>query len=339
MGIPAVALILSCVLAAQHGGPSLIRYFSLRPTPAPPAARDAAIPLLMFRGLRAHDAALSAPSEACRVAVLGFSASPRRKGDEWLAVELADSLARKLGAHPRLEFIDHALVRSFERRHAKGKAAGLDKRRLAMLAHAAGADILVSGTLARNGDALAVEIKAMRPATGAESEGVRVDGRMDRLCEVEARLAARFASLLGSPPDDAEMERIAECPTSSPEAFEELAMARQAAEGSHTRIRHLQRAVEADPGCVEARCMLGDAYYGIGMTYQYVEWFNMALAEYRKAAVVSPSCARAFEGLGVVYMRNGRYDLARRALEKAISLDPASKGARGSLARLEGMGY
>ena len=124
-------------LAAQHGGPSLIRYFSLRPTPAPPAARDAAIPLLMFRGLRAHDAALSAPSEACRVAVLGFSASPRRKGDEWLAVELADSLARKLGAHPRLEFIDHALVRSFERRHAKGKAAGLDKRRLAMLAHAA----------------------------------------------------------------------------------------------------------------------------------------------------------------------------------------------------------
>ena len=62
MGIPAVALILSCVLAAQHGGPSLIRYFSLRPTPAPPAARARRRAL---RGARPAAPAAGRPRPAC----------------------------------------------------------------------------------------------------------------------------------------------------------------------------------------------------------------------------------------------------------------------------------
>ena len=342
MGILTVTLILSFALPAQHRDPSLLRFFALRPTPLPsprPAPPGGALPLLSFRDLRTHDAALTVPGERCRVAVLGFRGAPARKEDDWLAVELADSLARKLGTLGGLEFIDPAAVRSFERRHAKGRAAGPDMGQLVVLARRARAEIVVSGTLARKGDALAVELMVMRPETGAVSERVRVEGRSGRICEIEARMASRVASLLGVPPSDAEMERLAGCPTSSPAAFEELAMARQAADGSHTKIRHLQRTVDADPGCVEARCMLGDAYYGIGVTYQYVEWFNMALAEYRKAAALSPGCARAYSGMGLVYMMNGRYDLARRALEKAVESDPGSKPARSSLARLEGMGY
>ena len=75
------------------------------------------------------------------------------------------------------------------------------------------------------------------------------------------------------------------------------------------------------------------------MTYQYVEWFNMALAEYRRAAELSPGSARAYRGMGLVYMMNGRYDLARRALEKAVETDPGSKASRSALARLRGMGF
>lgn len=337
MGILTVTLILSFALRAQHRDPSLLRFLSLRPTPAP--SPRAALPLLSFRDLRTHDASLAEPGEMCRIAVLGFRGAKARREDEWLAVELADSLARKLGTLGGLEFIDTAAVRSFERRHAKGRAAELDRGEAAALARRAEADIVVSGTLARKGGALAVDLRVMRPSTGAVSDRVRVEGRGDRICEIEARMASRIASLLGIALDDAELERLAGCPTSSPAAFEELARACQAPDGSHTKIRHLQRAVEADPGCVEARCMLGDAYYGIGVTYQYVEWFNMALAEYRKAAALSPGCARAYGGMGLVYMMNGRYDLARRALEKAVEADPGSKAARSSLARLDGMGF
>jgi Tfp pilus assembly protein PilF len=41
--------------------------------------------------------------------------------------------------------------------------------------------------------------------------------------------------------------------------------------------------------------------------------------------------------MGLVYMMNGRYDLARRALEKALQSDPGSRQARALRARLEGM--
>ncbi len=42
--------------------------------------------------------------------------------------------------------------------------------------------------------------------------------------------------------------------------------------------------------------------------------------------------------MGLVYMMNGRYDLARRALEKAVETDPDPRAARSALTRLEGMG-
>jgi tetratricopeptide (TPR) repeat protein len=284
-----------------------------------------------------HDASLAGPGEKCRVAVLAFRGVPGRARDDWLAVELVDSLARKLDCLGGLAFLDAGEVRSHERRRLKGEEA-LDDRETARLARRIGADIVVSGTVARKGDAVSVEIEAGRPSSAVPPGRIRVDGHLGRLCELEARMAARLAALLGVPPSDVDLERLAACPTSSPAAFEELARARQARDGSHARIQHLQKAVEADPGCVEARVMLGDAYYGIGATYRYVEWFNMALAEYRKAAALSPNCGEAYRGMGLVYMMNGRYDLARRALEKAVETTPDPMAARSALARLEGMG-
>lgn len=319
-----------------------MRFFSLRPTPAPApraAPPDAGLPLLRFRDLRAHDASLARPGEKCRVALLNFRGASARSGDEWLAVELADSLLRKLHALGGIEFVPGGELRSHKREHPEGGAEALDEKETARLAHRTGADIVVSGALARKGNVVTVEMEARRPSVASRPGRVRVEGRADRLCELETRMAARLAALLGVSPSDEEMERLAGCQTSSAAAFEELAKARQAPDGSHAKIRHLQKAVEADPGCVEARLMLGDAYYGIGVTYQYVEWFNMALAEYRRAAELSPGSARAYRGMGLVYMMNGRYDLARRALEKAVETDPGSKASRSALARLKGMGF
>ena len=336
----AAALLLSCAVPAQQRDAPLLRFLSLRPTPAPApnaAPPGGELPLLRFIELKAHNASLAGPGEQCRVAVLAFRLESGQARDEWLAVELADSLGRKLDSFGGLAFLDAGEVRSHERRRAKREEA-LDDRETARLARRIGADIVVSGTVRRSGDAVSVALEARRPSTAAPPGRFRVEGLLGRLCELEARMAARLAALLGVPPSDAEMERLAACPTSSPAAFEELARARQSPDGSHARIQHLQKAVEADPGCVEARLMLGDAYYGIGATYRYVEWFNMALAEYRKAVALSPGCGEAYRGMGLVYMMNGRYDLARRALEKAVETDPDPRAARSALTRLEGMG-
>jgi len=144
--------------------------------------------------------------------------------------------------------------------------------------------------------------------------------------------------MLGVRLTDAAREQLMECPTASAAAFEEFCKGRQAPEGSHTKIQYLQRATEAAPSFAEAHYLLGNAYFGIGMTYGYVEWFNMALEEYRRAACLAPRDPRSYCAMGLIYMVNGRCDLARRSLGEALRLDPEMKLARSYLLRLESMG-
>jgi Flp pilus assembly protein TadD len=65
----------------------------------------------------------------------------------------------------------------------------------------------------------------------------------------------------------------------------------------------------------------------------------MAIDEYGKAAAVAPSCAKIHCAMGVACMMSGRYDSARKSLERALEIDPYMKSAKSYLLRLETMGF
>ncbi|MCX6357191.1 MAG: tetratricopeptide repeat protein [Candidatus Aureabacteria bacterium] len=298
------------------------------------------LPLISFTGLRLHDAALAPVGEKRRVAILGFhSAGSRRPAHAWLGRELADTLAERLKRAPLVEVITSEELRRFQARSGGGNKVEISSANVSALSRSIGADILLLGSYRVSKGALQIELRAFRPVRGGEGSAIRVDGSADRIWEAEDRLAARCAALLGQRVGDEAAGRLFSHPTESPVAFEELCKGRQAPEGTHRKIRHLQKAIEADPSCAEAHYLLGGAYCGIGTAYQYVEWYNMALEEYRKAAAIDPGCAKAYCGLGLIYMMNSRYDLSRKSLERALELEPGMVTAKNYLNQLGRMGH
>jgi TolB-like protein len=330
--------VVSLVVRASPGAQPLIHFIDLRtPLPLPQPAAPG-LPLLSFKELRAHDAAIAGGNERCRVVVARLANGGKRADAEWLSRELADSLATKLGSCSRMEFVTSDTAPSFERRLARERVGKINRGQVESLARRTGADVVVVGSYAFRDEKLIVNIQAMRPSNGAISKPFHLDGPADRVWELEGKTAAGLAEILGIRLSDAARERLMECPTASAAAFEEFCKGRQSPDGSHTKIQHLQKATEADPSFAEAHYLLGNTYFGIGMAYGYVEWFNMALEEYRRAASLAPRDPRAYCAMGLVYLVNGRCDLARRSLGDALRLDPEMKLARSYLLRLESMG-
>lgn len=326
------------------GEPSPIIHFSTLaeapPSPHHVSPRSCApSPLISFSELRADEPARAGGSGPRRVAVIGFHNVSRKKSNAWLARELPDSLAEKLGACAHLRFLPREPLQACERQLARKGAWRIGERDAAAIRRRIGADLLVIGRYLVRGKELVVEVKGLRDGWGDRGRAARFTGPADRVWEIEAAIAGRLAGALGVTLDDRELVKLRKTVTENALAFEELCRGRQAPEGSHRKIQHLQKAIEADPSCAEAHYLLASAYCSIGTAYQYVEWYNMALDEYRKAAALSPDSARIYCGMGMVYMMNGCYDLTRKSLERALELDPNMKVARGYLNRLRSMGY
>ena len=92
---------------------------------------------------------------------------------------------------------------------------------------------------------------------------------------------------------------------------------------SHAR-GYLERAVAADGSLVEAR-------NNLGMVLARMDEPNAALTQFM--AVNEP--AAAFNNLGVAYLEQKRWTVAREAFRRALALDPAHKKARLNLAEAE----
>lgn len=343
MGAIGVAVIFSIVLSAPADGASPARFSNLKETRLSSRQRgdpgENRLPLLSFKNARSSDATLVMRGEKCRVAVLKFFNTQQKSHRDWISCELADSLVRKLSVFFDMEYFDPLTIPSLKNRLAGKGEVRVSKAQIASIARRLRADLVVVGSYACAGDTICADVQAMRPSKDAVSAPLHFEGPADQICSLEEELSVSIAELLGINLSDRERAQLAECPTSSGVAFEEYCKGKQAPEGSYSKIQYFQKAIEADPGCAEARYLLGNAYCGIGMAYRYVEWFNMALDEYRKAAALAPNCAKIHCAMGVACMMSGRYGPARKSFERALEIDSGMKLARGYLLRLESMGF
>ncbi|MEJ2746091.1 MAG: hypothetical protein P8123_10485 [bacterium] len=246
----------------------------------PSDVRDPHLSLLSFKNARPPDGALAMRGEGCRAVILKFTATRKNQDREWLSYELADSAVRKLNGFLDLEYCDPHTIPSFENGRTISQEGRMRKRQIASLARRVRADVVVVGSCYCDGDTIRADIQAMRPSTHAVSAPLQFERPADQICSLEEEMAIAIADLLGYRLSERERESLEACPTRSAVAFEELCKGRQAPEGSYGKIQHFQKAIAADPNCIEARYLLGNAYCGIGTTYRYTEWFAMAIDEY-----------------------------------------------------------
>jgi tetratricopeptide (TPR) repeat protein len=153
----------------------------------------------------------------------------------------------------------------------------------------------------------------------------------------EGRLSAAandFFTVLGIDPNHAEAKQLgndARARANAAKANEAIEKAVKAALSGHrdVAVESLRAAVEAEPA--NPKTLLRASR--VAMEAQAVD----AARQFAEAAVrVAPRSGGAYEAVGVALEAEGRKDEARRALERALELDPSLESARDRLKKLKG---
>lgn len=98
-----------------------------------------------------------------------------------------------------------------------------------------------------------------------------------------------------------------------------------AAKGDRAKaIRHLQKAVRAQPEFFEA-------HYNLGVHYQALEQWENATRAYLRAIDLRQNTARPNFNLGVIYHNQGKLDQAIQRYQQALEYDPSFAGAHQAL--------
>jgi len=113
----------------------------------------------------------------------------------------------------------------------------------------------------------------------------------------------------------------------SPWGYYGLGISLQVEQQFEDSIDNLQKAVDLDPGIV-------DAHLQLGRTYAMTGRLKEGEAEFRKAVEIDPASAEGYFYLGNMCLINGSLGEAQMDYEKALSIDPASKKALSGMAKI-----
>jgi Tfp pilus assembly protein PilF len=89
-------------------------------------------------------------------------------------------------------------------------------------------------------------------------------------------------------------------------------------------IAHLQKAIEIDPGYIQA-------YNNLGARYLRAQEYDKAAEEFLRALELDPNCQPAASNLGFTYIALQRYSDAEQYARRAVDLDATSNRARFAL--------
>ena len=215
-----------------------------------PAAGAAAAVVAAFLFVRDRPAAPAVGS----LAVLPFEGASGSDGDEYVRDGLTEALIERMSRLADLRVMARATVFRFKGSKDPVKAG-----------KALGVAAVVTGSVARRGDRIAVSAEAVDARTGARLWGDRYDRPAADLVRVEAELASDLAAGLRLRASGPERRALARPGTSSSEAYDAYLRARFASlqdteAGYLEAIRLFRAATEKDPSFAEAHLRAADTY-------------------------------------------------------------------------------
>ena len=192
---------------------------------------------------------------------------------------------------------------------------------------------VLAGTYQRVGGVMRVSVQLIDH--GAARWAGRFDLKGHDLLRFEDDVAQKVVEGLSVQLSGAEQESLKTSSTKSLEAYNLLLQGRafyadyninSQRETLQNAEKMAQRAIDNDPGFVDAYALLAESAVLEGMNYQENAARNLALAEQaaRKAIALNPRSFEASLALGGVYTEEGRNAEALRILRDAVTLAPNS---------------
>jgi eukaryotic-like serine/threonine-protein kinase len=278
--------------------------------------------------------AINAP---VRVAVLRFE-NAGDSGAGYLADGVAEAIRSKLGALPELQVIGRASSAQY---HQTTKSPQV-------IAAELGAPYLLTGRVHRASDRTEVQSQLMHVVAGAAPQIVwRTAGDSADVFRQESDVAARVASAMGVVPTEDEARRLADQPTTNPEAYNAYlqGQARMTAGGAASfkeRIKFYERAVALDSTFGAAWASLSiahsDLYYTSTPTVQDATAAADALSRAQALSPGRPETQSALATYEDLVHRDA--ERARLAAEAGLAVAPDNVsllGTAGSTERSAGL--
>jgi TolB-like protein/Tfp pilus assembly protein PilF len=286
-------------------------------------------------GLQQVEVSQAQPSQADSIAVLPFENFSANDDDEYFADGLADTLLHKLAQIRELKVI--ARNSSFQ-----FKGTNRDIREIGQIL---GVSTVLEGSVQRYGEQVRVIAQLIDASDGKHIWSETFDDRMDNIFALQDKIAEHIVRQLQVNLSAEDLSRVLKDGTASTEAYDfyMLALAESTTSDELTetnerdflRLRLLQRAVEADPGFVEAWAQIASSYSALAFLSESNDEFVDSVRKGREAAEKAIELDPAYHGgyvsLGFLDWRERRINDAVANYRKAMELNPNSAGAHAGL--------
>ncbi|MFH1732573.1 MAG: tetratricopeptide repeat protein [Planctomycetota bacterium] len=273
-----------------------------------------------------------------RIAVLAFKNLRPNTDTDWIGAGAAETLTTKLAAVPGLVAIERSQVRQLAQEKGFQESDLADPKGAAKAGKLLGAERVVLGTYAADGDALIFNVRVVDVQTGAILSAAAVTGSKTKIFDTLFQLADAVVksfdntvvivdnrpTVRPAPQGDrialtAEQKTQLRKPdTTSRQAYE--AYARAAAADPDDKLRWTTRAIGFDPKFTAAYRRRAQAYAAKGQ-------HEKAIADCNKAIADTPGQAEAYRTRGLVYLQQDRNGRAVKDFNKAIELAPSDAAA------------
>jgi tetratricopeptide (TPR) repeat protein/tRNA A-37 threonylcarbamoyl transferase component Bud32 len=246
--------------------------------------------------------------------------------DDHLGIGMADTLIAHLAGIPSLTVVS---------RVAPG-VDGAGRGQVRRLAHALGADYVVSGSILRLDRRMHVTATLVRPDDSV-AWGADYEGSVDDLFSLQRRLAEGVSAALAVSLTPADRARLARPPTNSLSALGAYSDAQSLLEhpeapGNVARaIDGLRLAISRDPKFALAHAALGRAYWQQYLETKDPSWTRLATDSVTEALRLDPAEPGTRLALATIYAGTGRTDAAVDELHKVLERQPSNDDAHRQL--------
>ena len=289
--------------------------------------------------------ALAAPAVAGdaprsrRVAVVAFKNLRPKTDTDWIGSGAAETLTTKLAGVPGLVVVERAQVQRIAEEKGFQESDLVDPQGAARVGKLLGAERVVLGTYAADGDALLFNVRVVDVGTGVVLSAATVAGTRTKVFDTLFQLAEAVVKSFDKTVvvvykrpalrpagradrivlSDVQKQRLRASDTASPKAYEAYARA-AAATNADDKLRLTTRAIGFDPKYTAAYRRRAEAHVAKGQP-------DKALADCDKAISGKPNDGDTYYTRGLVYLQQHQNGRALRDFTKAIKLMPRHAGS------------
>ncbi len=266
------------------------------------------------------------------VAVLPLDNISKKSDLEWLSEGIPESMITKLQNIRSLHMVERMRIKRVIEEQKLQMSGLVDPATARDAGKLLGADTILIGSFMESRGEVRITMRLVQVETGSMLHAIEETGLLDRIFQVQDRLAERLVVGLGYRMEADEGRRMTLSAPNSLQAHQFYVRGRdqyfrENREGYEKAVEFYREAIRLDPGFVLAHAGIGEALARLSYSRRkagesYEGLLRQARESAEKAVSLNPSSSEAHRALAHAHTNAFNFQESRREAEKALALNP-----------------